>query len=144
MIFSHMCKVAIKASIYIAANSSESEFVTIKNVASHIDESGHTLGKLLQLLSKNNVLNSVKGANGGFYMTPVQKMNPIQDVVRIVDGTAEINGCVLGLTKCSASKPCPIHFEYLKAKKEIEEILYNKNIGELADLVRDGSRNLIN
>jgi Rrf2 family protein len=144
MIFSQMCKIGIKASIYIALSASETALVTIKNVASHINESPHTIGKILQLLSRNHVLNSVKGAHGGFYMTKRQKMKPILDIVRIVDGDTEINGCVLGLQTCSATKPCPIHFEYLKAKKEIEEILNKKNIGELAELVKDGARNLLN
>ncbi len=144
MIFSTMCKAAIKAVISIAANSDESQYTTIKQISSDIDESEHTVGKLLQILSKQGIVNSVKGANGGFYMSQAQKMNPIQDVVRLIDGTAALNGCVLGLSQCNAAKPCPIHHEYLKAKKVIEEILYKKNINELADLVKSGSRNLIN
>jgi DNA-binding IscR family transcriptional regulator len=57
-------------------------------------------------------------------------MKPILDIVRIIDGDVEINGCVLGLQTCSATKPCPIHFEYLKAKKEIVRELLVRSVNK--------------
>lgn len=144
MIFSQMSKVAIKAVIYIAVQSEQQEVATIKSIAHEVDESEHTVGKILQTLVHEGIIFSNKGMKGGFYISESQTRNPVSAIVKAIQGHTHSGECVLGLRQCSASVPCPLHYEYLKALKVIDEIMSNNTIDELAQLVKNGERNLVN
>ena len=47
----------------------------------------------------------------------------IADVVTAIDGDKLFNGCGLGLKECSASKPCPIHYEFKEIRDNIKNML---------------------
>ena len=66
------CKTAIKAVIYLASKFDTGEKSGIKEIAEFIDASEHTVGKMLQTLVKDGVINSAKGPSGGFYINGKQ------------------------------------------------------------------------
>ena len=61
------CKTAIKAVIYLASKFESEEKSGIKEIAEYINASEHTVGKVLQTLVKEGVINSLKGPTGGFF-----------------------------------------------------------------------------
>ena len=63
------CKTAIKAVIYLASKFESGEKAGIREIADFINASEHTVGKMLQTLVKEKVINSAKGPAGGFYIT---------------------------------------------------------------------------
>src|SRR5688572_21342169 len=102
------CKNAVKAVIYLASKNRAGN-AGIKEIAAFIDASEHTVGKLLQTLVKNDIINSQKGPSGGFYISKEQLRKPIIAIVKAIDGEHAFKECGLGLSKCSATHPCPIH-----------------------------------
>ena len=66
---SYTCKTAIKAVIYLASKSEQSDKVGMKEIAEHINASEHTVGKILQTLARHSLINSVKGPSGGFFIS---------------------------------------------------------------------------
>lgn len=144
MIFSQTCKAAIKAVIFITTRSMKKQTATIKTIVSEIGENEHTVAKLLQVLAKHQLISSIKGPAGGFFMTEAQMQARIKDVVFAIDGNEDLKRCVLGLNQCNPNKPCPIHFEYLEAKKVILDILHDHSIAGWAEMVDSGVSNLIN
>jgi len=98
------CKTAIKAVIYLASKP-ENEKAGIKEVAEFIEASEHTVGKMLQSLVKEEVINSAKGPTGGFYITKAQKKQPLIVIVETIDGKEVFKECGLGLSKCSSTHP---------------------------------------
>ena len=128
---SHTCKTAIKAVIYLASKFESGEKAGIKEIAGFIDASEHTVGKLLQTLVKDGVINSSKGPNGGFYISAKQKENPIIHIVEAIDGKEVFKQCGLGLSKCSANHPCPIHNDYKIVRDGFEQLCKQKKIAEL-------------
>ena len=76
------CKASIKAVVYIGSKQPNGEKSSIKEIAEFINENEHTVGKLLQKLVKENIVNSVKGPNGGFYMTAHQRNLQIIEIVK--------------------------------------------------------------
>ena len=78
------CKTAIKAVIYLASKFETGEKAGIKEIAEFIDASEHTVGKMLQVLVKEEVINSIKGPNGGFFITEKQKNQPIINIVEAI------------------------------------------------------------
>ena len=137
------CKTAIKAVIYLASKSESGEKAGMKEVAAWINASEHTVGKLLQTLVKESVINSSKGPNGGFYITAKQNKQPLINIIYAIDGMAVFDECGLGLSKCSALRPCPIHYEYKTIRDQYKAMSQQKKIGDLRDKVNNGLAYLI-
>lgn len=141
---SHTCKSAIKAVLFLSSKSDTNTRSTIKDIAMHIDVSEHTLGKLLQVLVKKNIICSEKGPTGGFYITKLQLKLPVMSIVDAIDGKEIFKECGLGLTKCNSSKPCSIHDQYKVARDLFVDIFNNNKISDLGDSVNKGLTYLVN
>jgi len=59
-----------------------------------------------------------------------------------VDGDHLFSGCSLGLPRCSEKNPCPLHFEVVKVRKEMDHMLTFKSIKHLAVEVIKGETRL--
>ncbi len=137
------CKTAIKAVIYLAAKFNSSEKSGIKEIAEFIDASEHTVGKMLQILVKEKVINSAKGPTGGFYITARQKTQPIIAIIEAIDGKDVFKQCGLGLSKCASTHPCPIHEEYKGVRNLFEKMCRNNTMSDLCEPVNNGLAYLI-
>lgn len=135
---SYTCKTAIKAVIYLASKAGLEERTSVKDIAEQIDASGHTVGKMLQVLVRQGVIKSIKGPSGGFYITEKQKLKPIITVVDAIDGKQIFKECGLGLSQCSEEHPCPIHDRYKEARETIEKLFRNSTITDLCYSVNNG------
>lgn len=132
------CKTAIRAVIYLASKFEAGQKAGIKEIAAVIDASEHTVAKMLQTLVKESVINSVKGPNGGFYISGKQMKQPIVNIVEAVDGKEVFRQCGLGFNKCSSSHPCPIHEDYKVVRDVFEKMCKGKNISDLCEPVKSG------
>lgn len=137
------CKTAIKAVIYLDSRHGSGENSGIREIARHIDASEHTVGKILQTLAKQNLINSVKGPSGGFYLSGSQRKQSLIHIVEAIDGKQVFKGCGLGLSKCSASHPCPIHDDYKVARDLLQKLFTEKKISDLCEPVNNGLAYLI-
>jgi len=136
--FSYTCKTAIKVTIYLASKFGTGENAGIREISQYIGASEHTIGKLMQTLVKQGIVNSVKGPAGGFYISKEQMKYPLMRIVEAIDGGRFFKECGLGLNKCSASRPCPIHNEYKEARDRIETLFNSRKIADLREHVNDG------
>ena len=132
------CKTAIKAVIYLASKFDSGEKAGIKEIAEFIDASEHTVGKMLQNLVKEKVINSAKGPNGGFYITLGQKDQPVINVIFAIDGIEVFDECGLGLSKCSATHPCPMHNDYKDIRDRFKSMCELKSVDDLCETVNTG------
>jgi len=131
--FSKACEYGIRATIYIAMQSLEGNRVNLKEIAAAIDSPVAYTAKILQQLVKNNIVESVKGAHGGFQIERSRidsiKLNQI---VSAIDGDKIFKGCALGLSECSESLPCPMHFKFKEIRDNLEQMTMETSIYELA------------
>ena len=132
------CKTAIKAVIYLASKFETGEKAGIKEIAEYINASEHTVGKMLQTLVKEKVINSLKGPTGGFFITAKQINQPIINIVVAIDGLDVFNQCGLGLSKCSATHPCPMHDDYKVIRDQFREMCRQKKVSDLCESVNEG------
>ncbi len=130
------CKIAIKAAVFLA--SRKHERCSINDISKHLAASEHTVAKMLQTLVHKGIINSVKGPNGGFYMTSGQADLSLMEIVSAIDGDGVFMKCGLGLSKCSASRPCPIHNEYKKARDILQALFINRTVSDLCGPVSNG------
>ena len=134
---SNTCKYAIRALLYLALNADGEKKIGIKKISKDLDIPTPFLGKILQLLAKNKILNSTKGPNGGFGLRKAPKDVFLMDIVNIIDGDDNFNACIVGLQSCSKEeKNCPIHGKYAPIREQAKQLFNNESIGILIDNIR--------
>lgn len=137
--FSKTAEYALRATIYIAQKSSEEKKLSIDEIADSIDAPKSFTAKILQLLTRDNmVISSARGPNGGFYITSAAKKLSIRTILETIGENDVFVKCVLGLKDCSEQQPCPLHFEYKPVKQKLIRIFETKTIQDLANGLSSG------
>lgn len=128
--FSKSCEYAIKAMIFVAQKSKNESRVSIKQIAEGTDAPEHFVAKIMQDLSRMNLIHSAKGPKGGFYMDKKDLQNSIADIVKTIDGDKLYSNCVLGLKACSEVNPCPVHEEFKEIKLKLIKMIETNTIAD--------------
>ncbi len=130
--FSKACEYAIRATIHIADQSLKSRKVSLKDVAKAIESPEAYTSKILQQLSRNQIINSEKGPTGGFLMTE-EALNHVKlsNIVSVIDGNDVYSGCALGLKKCNEKMPCPVHNQFKTIRQELKTMLETTTVKSL-------------
>ncbi|MGN5955716.1 RrF2 family transcriptional regulator [Sphingobacterium lactis] len=140
--FSKSTEYAIRAVFYIAKSTQLGRKVGIKEIASNIESPEAFLGKILQELSKNGIIRSIKGPNGGFYLTEEEMNKKLIEVVKAIDGDNIFTGCGMGLQQCSEKYPCPLHNEFKAIRNDLTRMLNRITLSQFNDELILGSLNL--
>jgi Rrf2 family protein len=135
--FSNSVKYAIKAVLFLAANSDEINRIMVKDVSLAIDVPHPYLAKLLQELSKRKIISSKKGPKGGFYLNGKNKDSTLVNIIYAIDGE-KIDSCVLNLEKCNTIHPCPLHKITYPYKSNFLNRLNGITIRELSEDIKLG------
>ena len=130
--FSQACKYAIRAVLYLAVHASEGKKAGVKEIAAALDVPKYFLAKILQQLSRNNLISSTKGPSGGFYLSGQNLEATLKEVVECIDGPDVFNSCILGLPVCSSENPCPLHVQAFAYLEGLHYQLKHQAIGDLA------------
>lgn len=131
--FSKACEYGIKATIHIALRSQQNKRTGLKEIAEEIASPEAFTAKILQLLVKSQIIDSVKGPSGGFEMTPHQLAKVrLSQIVSAIDGDRIYKGCGLGLKECNEKKPCPVHDKFKIIRDELRMMLETTSVRELA------------
>lgn len=137
------CKAAIKAVIYLGSKHELGQKASIGDIATDINENEHTVGKLLQRLVKAGIINSTKGPSGGFSLDEGQLELPLIQIVEAIDGSGIFSQCGLGLSECTAARPCPIHFDFKPVRDLFQNLCLGKKIAHLCEPVNEGTSYLM-
>ena len=137
--FSKACEYGIKASIFIALKSYQEKRVSLKAIAKEVASPEAFTAKILQDLVRHEIINSVKGAHGGFEIDK-NKISSIklEQIVYAIDGNKIYSGCGLGLEICNELHPCPVHEKFKSIRSELKNMLETTNLEELALDIKSG------
>lgn len=130
MLLSKSCEYAIRAAVYVAYTTNKGKRVGIIEIAEAIGSPMHFTGKILQALTRKQLLSSAKGPNGGFYIEDDRSLFLI-DIIRAVDGDELFTQCAMGLQDCSDLKPCPMHAQIKPIKNQLLTEFSKKSIHEM-------------
>lgn len=135
--FSNSAKYALNAVLYLAQYSSETNKINVVHLSKAIAAPGPYVSKLLQELTRHQLVSSTKGPKGGFYLTAENKKSTLFDIVQSVEGEDRFESCVLGFKSCNPENPCLIHDAIAASKKTIVKGLKTKSLDELSvDIVK--------
>lgn len=130
--FSKSCQYAIRAIMYLAIHASPEEKLGVDEMAENLSVPKHFLAKILQQLSRNKLISSIKGPNGGFYLSHENRQNKMIDLVKVMEGAQYFDQCILGLPECSSVNPCPLHSEIKKYRINLINTLEKETINEFS------------
>ncbi|MBN1253016.1 MAG: Rrf2 family transcriptional regulator [Bacteroidales bacterium] len=134
---SNTCKYAIRAVIYLAVNEKKGEKIGIKKISTDLEMPSPFLGKILQMLSKNKLLDSTKGPNGGFSLGKDANKISLLDIVAIIDGLDFFHDCLIGVKICDDDPKkmelCPFHVHLDTLRDELHKQFKSLTIGKFRD-----------
>lgn len=109
----------------------------VKDIYEKINVPKTYLSKLLQDLARHQIVSSVRGPKGGFYMSKENMEKPIASVIEVIDGKRRLKSCLLSLEDCNNDAPCPLHNLFVPARTKLIKSLEHKTIEELSKDLKD-------
>ena len=138
MLLSKACIYGMRAALYLASSPSDN-FISISQISKDLNISRHFLTKILQQLTKADLMESMKGPNGGVRLKRLSKEITLVEIVAATDGMDILTECALGLPGCGTAKPCPLHDQWADTRDEIRKMLEQTTLVDLARKGKDGN-----
>lgn len=129
---------AIRALVFIQLENWKQRRPGVIEIAREIETPPAFTAKILQILTRHRLVQSMKGRGGGFFFTDDLQQITLYDVIHVMEGDGLFNRCGIGLKNCSNENPCPIHHDYMKVREEMNRIVKNETIYSLASKVAAG------
>lgn len=86
---------------------------------------------ILILLKNAQVINTMRGANGGYVLAADPTSITVLDLVTILDGPVDPVDCLTSKGDCPHSKRCPTQRVWDELRKAIEQVLGNYTMQDL-------------
>lgn len=137
--FSKACEYGIKAAVFIAVRSKQGSRVSLNEIAGAINSPIAFTAKVLQQLTRNKIVDSVRGPSGGF---EIKNKNAekimLSSIVSAIDGDSVYNGCGLGFRNCNENRPCPVHHKFTKIRSDLKKMLETTSLSDLSKDINNG------
>lgn len=143
MILSKACNYGLRAVLYIAIER-DNIFLSIKEISEKLDISFHFLTKILQQLTRKQILISSKGPKGGIALARPADEITLADIVIAIDGPDIFTRCLLGLDNCGSAEPCPLHEHWVVIRKQISDLFAQTTLKQLSSQITENQVRLAN
>ena len=129
MNFSKTTSYSLNILSYLANHSDEN--MSAGFLHSQLDIPYQYLRQILTKLSKNGLINSIRGRKGGFVLARDVSTIYIADIIEITEGLEGYNKCVLGFHTCPFDNKCAIHDLWADSRNNIIKILKETTLANL-------------
>jgi Rrf2 family protein len=90
------------------------------------------LSKVLQALTRAELISSWRGKSGGFAILPLGRQASMREVIEAIDGPICLNVCLVTGKSCARKSWCPAHPVWMRAQQAMLDVLSKAQIAELA------------
>ncbi len=132
ILYSKASEYAVAALVHLAKYPN-GVYVHVKDIARDENIPAGFLSGLLQRLSKDGLVSSRKGLNGGFALRSDPDTISLLEIVSAIDGVPCCERCAMGYPACSADTPCEMHESWNEVRERIRQFMQLTTVGELAD-----------
>jgi len=108
--------------------------VSIKEIAERQNISHRYLENIFTKLRQEGILESIKGNNGGFFISKNPRDISLLNIIEILDGPISVAKCVKHVEKCDMETTCFTNYMWKRVNIKIEKIF---NEISLEDLLND-------
>lgn len=89
------------------------------------------LAKILQRLVREGIVESSRGAKGGFWLHKKPENITLLELMLAMQGIASINTCAIDKRNCKMSTHCCVHPIWMEIRKDVEKKLAVQTIAGL-------------
>jgi len=89
------------------------------------------LAKILQKLTKAEIVQSFRGVKGGVKLAKKPEEISLLDVIETIEGDVGMNVCAVNEGACDQSKECLVHPVWIEIREAVENILKKYNFENL-------------
>lgn len=102
----------------------------------HIAQRAHlpepTVAKLTKTLARHGIIDSVRGASGGYVLRQGADRISLASIIRAVEGPIALSDCVEESPKCcSIAQDCPAHGVWQPVNKALVQLLEEMTLDDL-------------
>jgi Rrf2 family transcriptional regulator, iron-sulfur cluster assembly transcription factor len=95
------------------------------------------LAKIFRQLVEGGILTSAKGPGGGFSLAKPAHDISLLNVIEVIDGGHQIDGCVVGLARCNDHMPCPQHDLFKPIRQRLRAYLSTTTLADTAASLKE-------
>lgn len=117
---------------YLAEHTGEPS-LSAKDIAEAYHIPPQLLAKILQRLTREGLLHSHAGMNGGYSLSRDAKDISAFEVIRAIDGPLFITSCTTGTSVCDLTASCTIKEPLARVNERLIDLLRNTRISDLLD-----------
>lgn len=127
----------LKAMFELSINQKDGP-VPLKLIARNQNISDQYLEQIFSKLRKANLVQSVRGAQGGYLLAKDANNITVGDILTVLEGPISLSDCVLDEDVCENSSICVTKVVWEKIKKGIDEVVDSIT---LQDMINDYNKN---
>lgn len=110
---------------------SSTDKLSLPFIAERLSLSEPYLEQLMSLLKKDGIVNSVRGAGGGYYLSKAPEDITVGEIMRCLEGGFEFVDCLKN--DCDIGEQCKTKGIWQKLYQGMNEILDNITLKEMID-----------
>lgn len=131
MLYASGSEYAIRALTHLAQQP-PGQLTLLSDIAEAQDLPPAFLGKILKELVRAGILRSARGPTGGYALVyPPEEINLLR-VKEVLEGTADLDRCAVGLEPCTDETPCPLHETFKPLRRIIRRYLTETTIADVS------------
>lgn len=108
------------------------EPVSIKSISERQGISEYYLEQLFSPLRKSGLINSIRGAQGGYVLSTVPKEITVAQIMEVLEGPIEISNC-LDEKSCNNVDCCATRLLWAKIKDSIDSVTKSTSLQDILD-----------
>lgn len=121
----------VKAMVELAIHYGDSP-LSIKTISQRQGISEYYLEQLFSPLRKAKLINSIRGAQGGYVLGREPKDIKVSDIMYVLEGPIEIADCIEGVA-CDNIDCCATRLLWTKIKNSIDEVMEGVTLQDIVD-----------
>lgn len=111
--------------------SDKRELYSAAQIARATPLSVATISKILKLLNEGKLVNSERGANGGYQLSRSPKQISIADIITAIDGRPAITECSRDANHCEHDSVCSVREHWQFINTLVFEVLDGLNLSDM-------------
>lgn len=109
------------------------EPVSIKEIADKLNISDYYLEQLFGTLRKSGLVNSTRGAQGGYVLSKSPELITAADILNVLEGPIEISDCIADDMNCSRSNYCATRLLWIKISDSVNNVINSVTLQDMLD-----------
>lgn len=131
MQLSNTSRYAIRILAYIA-NKKDLELINATEVAKTLNISYKFLTKIMTELTKAELVESIKGRNGGYKLKKSSSEIMVNDILNLFHDSIKEEQCILGIGFCNGMNKCALHDQWSEPKYLMQKMFKESSLKDIA------------